>query len=160
MPFRRRSLCFVFSSMHLHGCLCRQLPQRKYIFFFGGCPWHADGNRSGCGCLHVRRMCGFYKFFIFPCPSGNRRIKARVPFRFCIDTPSIWGFGAFIPARTVIHFAAGQRAAPFAPAAAGAIAPVYHPVTGLADGCSILIDYNFIRNGFRYAAAGIQVDKR
>ena len=69
MPFRRRSLCFVFSSMHPHGCLCRQLPQRKYIFFFGGCPWHADGNRSGCGCLPVRRMCGFYKFFYIPaCP--------------------------------------------------------------------------------------------
>ncbi len=59
-------LCF--SSMSLNGCLCRQLPQRKYIFFLG--------------CLHVRRMCGFYKFFYIPaCPwqradKGARPIQA------------------------------------------------------------------------------------
>ena len=68
---------------------------------------------------------------------------------------SIWGFGAFIPARTIIHFVAGQRAAPFAPAAAGTVTPVYHPVTGLADGRSILIDYNFIWNGPWPAPAGV-----
>ena len=66
MPFIRWSLCFVFSSMRLHGCLCRQLPQKKYIFSFGVCPWHADDNHSGCGCLPVRRMCGFYRFFYIP----------------------------------------------------------------------------------------------
>ncbi len=73
-------LCF--SSMSLNGCLCRQLPQKKYIFFLGGCPWHADGNRLGCGYLLVRRMCGFYKFFCIPaCPwqradKGARPIQA------------------------------------------------------------------------------------
>lgn len=69
MPFSRWSLCFVFSSMRLHGSLCRQLPQKKYIFSSGVCPWHAGGNHSGCDYLPVRRMCGFYKFFyILVCP--------------------------------------------------------------------------------------------
>ena len=102
----------------------------------------------------------FINFFIFPRAPGNRGIKARIPVRFCIDAPPVWGFGAFIPARTGIHFAAGQRTAPFAPAAAGAIAPVYHPVAGLADGRSILIDHNFIWNGIWHAADGIQIGKR
>lgn len=136
--YRKESISF--SSVDAHG-MQMVIVEDAVVYTFAGCAV-------------------FINFFIFPCPSGNRRIKAHVPFRFCIDAPPVWGFGAFIPARTVIHFAAGQRAAPFAPAAAGAIAPVYHPVTGLADGRSILIDYNFIRNGFWHAAAGIQVDKR
>ena len=55
---------------------------------------------------------------------------------------------------------AGQWAAPFAPAAAFTVTPVYHPVAGLADGCSIFINCNFIRNGFWHATVIIQVDKR
>lgn len=69
MWFRPRGLCFVFSSMRLYVCLCRQLPQKMYIFFFCGCPWHADDNHLEYGCLPVRRMCGCYKFFCIPvCP--------------------------------------------------------------------------------------------
>ncbi len=80
MPFSRWSLCF-FSSMRLHGCLCQQLPQKKYIFFFGGCPWHADGNRSGCGYLPVRRMYGFYRFFCIPAYLWQREDKGAHPSR-------------------------------------------------------------------------------
>ena len=136
--YRKESISF--SSVDAHG-MQMVIVEDAVVYPFTGCAV-------------------FINFFIFPRAPGNRGIKARIPVRFCIDAPPVWGFGAFIPARTVIHFAAGQRAAPFAPAAAGAIAPVYHPVASLADGRSILIDNHFIWNGFWHAAVGIQVDKR
>lgn len=129
-----------FSSVDAHG-MQMVIVQDAVVYPFTGCAV-------------------FINFFIFPRAPGNRGIKARIPVRFCIDAPPVWGFGAFIPARAGIHFAAGQRTAPFAPAAAGAISPVYHPVASLADGRSILIDNHFIWNGFWHAAVGIQVDKR
>ena len=131
--YRKESISF--SSVDAHG-MQMVIVQDAVVYPFAGCAVFID-------------------FFIFPCSSGNRRIKAHIPFRFCIDTPSIWGFGAFIPARTIIHFVAGQRAAPFAPAAAGTVTPVYHPVTGLAYGRSILIDYNSIRNGLWHATVSV-----
>ncbi len=102
----------------------------------------------------------FIDIFVFPRAPGNRRINAHVPVRFCIDIPPVWGFGAFIPAWAGIHFPAGQRAVPFAPAAARAVALVYHPVPGLADKGSILINCNFIRDRLWLAPVGVKVDKR
>ena len=136
--YRKESISF--SSVDAHG-MQMVIVEDAVVYTFAGCAV-------------------FINFFIFPRAPGNRGIKARIPVRFCIDAPPVWGFGAFIPARAGIHFAAGQRTAPFAPAAAGAIAPVYHPVASLADGRSILIDNHFIWNGFWHAAVGIQVDKR
>lgn len=131
--YRKESISF--SSVDAHG-MQMVIVQDAVVYPFAGCAVFID-------------------FFIFPCSSGSRRIKAHIPFRFCIDTPSIWGFGAFIPARTIIHFVAGRRAAPSAPAAAGTVTPVCHPVTGLAYGRSILIDYNSIRNGLWHAAVSV-----
>lgn len=135
---RKKSISF--SSVDAHG-MQMVIVQDAVVYPFTGCAV-------------------FINFFIFPRAPGNRGIKAHIPVGFCIDAPPVWGFGTFIPARAGIYFAAGQRAAPFAPAAAGAIAPVYHPVAGLADGRSILIDNHFTWNGFWHAAAGMQVDKR
>ena len=102
----------------------------------------------------------FINFFVFPRTPGNWRVKAHVPVRFRIDTPPVWGFGAFILAWAGTHFLAGQWAAPFTPAAAWTVTPVYHPVTSLADRGFILINCNFIRDGFRPAPVGVKVHKR
>lgn len=90
----------------------------------------------------------FINFFVFPCAPGNWRVKAHVPVRFRIDTPPVWGLGALILAWAGIHFPAYFWTTPFTPAAARTVTPVYHPVAGLADGGSILVDCNFVRDGF------------
>lgn len=94
--YRKKSISFP--SVYAHG-MQMVIIQDAVIYPFAGCAV-------------------FINFFVFPRAPGNRGIKARIPVRLCIDAPPVWGFGAFIPARTVIHFVAGQRAAPFAPAAA------------------------------------------
>lgn len=102
----------------------------------------------------------FINFFVFPRTPGNWRVKPYIPVRFCIDTPPVWGLGALPFAWAGTHFLAGQWAAPFTPAAAGTVTPVYHPVTSLADRGPILINCNFIRDGFWPAPVGVKVDKR
>lgn len=124
-----------FSSVYAHG-VQMVIVQYAVIHPFAGCAVIID-------------------FFVFPRAPGNRRVKAHVPSRFRIDTPPVWGFGAFILAWAGIHFLAGQWAAPFTPATAWTVTPVYHPVTGLADRGSIFINCNFIRDGLWPAAVGV-----
>lgn len=123
-----RKKCISFPSVYAHG-MQMVIIQDAVIYPFVGCSVFID-------------------FYVFPCTPGNGRVKARVPAGFCVDAPPVWGFGSFIPACAGIRFIAGQRAAPFAPAAAGAVALVYNSVTGLADRGSLLINCNFTQNGF------------
>ena len=160
MMVRSQCLYFVFSSKRLNVCLCRQ-PLQKSVSFSSV---DAHGMQmviiedavvypfAGCAV--------FIDFFVFPRAPGNWRIKAGIPGWLGIDAAPIWGFRAAVPAWAGIHFPADQRAAPLATAAASAVAPVYHPVSGLADRGSVVIDFNFIRNGLWPAAAGVQVNKR
>ena len=138
MPFIRWSLCFVFSSVRLHGCLCRQLPQKKYIFSFGVCPWHADDNHSGCGCLPVRRMCGFYIFFCIPaCPWQRAGKGARPSQVLCRRTAhmviqSIYaGMGRdpifYRPAGSAIYTGCGRRNSPSIPSGGRPGRQAFHP---------------------------------
>ena len=94
--YRKKSI--PFSPVYAHG-MQMIIIQDAVIYPFAGCAV-------------------FINFFIFPRAPGNRGIKARIPVRFCIDAPPVRGLGTFVTAGAGIHFVAGQRAAPFAPAAA------------------------------------------
>ncbi len=148
MPLSRRGPCFVFSSMRLHGCLCRQLSQKKYIFSFGVCLWHADGNHSGCGYLSVRKMCGFYRFFCIPACPWQRADKGAHPSQVSYRRNAHMGILSNYPGtgrNPLCHRPAGSA---ICTGSARAVAPIYHPVAGLADGRTILVNCNFIWDGF------------
>lgn len=99
-------------------------------------------------------------FLIFLCPPRDRSIQTDVPVRLCVDTAAVRRGRTFFLTGAGTHFAAGERAAPFAGMFLPAVAPVDHAETGHAQGGAVLINGDGVRYGSRPAAVGIQVNKR
>lgn len=99
-------------------------------------------------------------FPIFFRAPGNRSVKPGVPSGFRIDTSAIGRRGTGFLAGTFGLFSTGDRAAPFAAALSGAVSPVDHAEASLADGSTIVLNTDGIRDGFRPSALGIEVNER